>query len=102
MLLLCFQKEEFDDDDEWNPCKAAGVCLMLMATCCEDDIVPHVLPFVKEHIKSPDWRYRDAAVMAFGKFLLRGRYRTPCFTLCQRTHQKSRLAIPRCSCHGLW
>lgn len=40
---------------------------MLMATCCEDDIVPHVLPFVKEHIKSPDWRYRDAAVMAFGK-----------------------------------
>jgi len=59
-------QEEFDDDDEWNPCKAAGVCLMLMATCCEDDIVPHVLPFVTEHIKNTDWRYRDAAVMAFG------------------------------------
>jgi len=39
---------------------------MLMATCCEDDIVPHVLPFVTEHIKNTDWRYRDAAVMAFG------------------------------------
>lgn len=63
------KQEEFDDDDEWNPCKAAGVCLMLMATCCEDDIVPHVLPFVKNNINSPDWRYRDAAVMAFGSIL---------------------------------
>jgi len=63
------KQEEFDDDDEWNPCKAAGVCLMLMATCCEDDIVQHVLPFVTEHIKNPDWRYRDAAVMAFGSIL---------------------------------
>jgi len=41
------KQEEYDDDDDWNPCKAAGVCLMLLATCCEDDIVPHVLPFVK-------------------------------------------------------
>lgn len=42
---------------------------MLLANCCEDDIVPHVLPFIKEHIKNPDWRYRDAAVMAFGCIL---------------------------------
>nr|XP_055113278.1 importin subunit beta-1 isoform X2 [Symphalangus syndactylus] len=62
-------RDENDDDDDWNPCKAAGVCLMLLATCCEDDIVPHVLPFIKEHIKNPDWRYRDAAVMAFGCIL---------------------------------
>lgn len=41
---------------------------MLMAACCEDDIVPHVLPFVKNNIKHTDWRYRDAAVMAFGEF----------------------------------
>lgn len=68
-------QEEFDDDDEWNPCKAAGVCLMLMATCCEDDVVPHILPFVKDNISSPDWRYRDAAVMAFGKCMLSGRLR---------------------------
>ncbi|NXW55096.1 IMB1 protein, partial [Eurystomus gularis] len=63
------KQDENDDDDDWNPCKAAGVCLMLLATCCEDDIVPHVLPFIKEHIKNPDWRYRDAAVMAFGSIL---------------------------------
>nr|XP_023409161.1 importin subunit beta-1 [Loxodonta africana] len=63
------KQDENDDDDDWNPRKAAGVCLMLLATCCEDDIVPHVLPFIKEHIKNPDWRYRDAAVMAFGCIL---------------------------------
>ncbi|XP_069768405.1 importin subunit beta-1-like isoform X2 [Narcine bancroftii] len=63
------KQDENDDDDDWNPCKAAGVCLMLLATCCEDDIVPHILPFIKEHIKNLDWRYRDAAVMAFGSIL---------------------------------
>merc|ERR1719242_2341938 len=63
------KQEEFDDDDDWNPCKAAGVCLMLLATCCEDDVVQHVLPFVKEHIVNNDWRFRDAAVMAFGSIL---------------------------------
>lgn len=63
------KQEEYDDDDEWNPCKAAGVCLMLMATCCEDGVVQHVLPFVKDNISSPDWRYRDAAVMTFGSIL---------------------------------
>jgi len=63
------KQEEHDDEDDWNPCKAAGVCLMLMASCCEDDIVPHVLPFVKGNIKHPDWRNRDAAVMAFGSIL---------------------------------
>lgn len=62
-------QDENNDDDDWNPCKAAGVCLMLLATCCEDDVVPHVLPFIKEHIKHPDWRYRDASVMAFGSIL---------------------------------
>lgn len=63
------KQEEFDDEDDWNPSKAAGVCLMLLASCCEDSIVPHVLPFVKDNIKNPDWRFRDAALMAFGSIL---------------------------------
>lgn len=68
-VTVCVLQDENDDDDDWNPCKAAGVCLMLLATCCEDDVVPHVLPFIKENIKHPDWRYRDASVMAFGSIL---------------------------------
>ena len=63
------KQEEFDDEDDWNPCKAAGVCLVLLATCCHDDIVPHVLPFLKENIKNNHWRYRDASLMAFGAIL---------------------------------
>ena len=42
---------------------------MLLATCCQDDIVPHVLPFVKENIEHTDWRFRDASLMAFGAIL---------------------------------
>ncbi|XP_042897818.1 importin subunit beta-1 isoform X1 [Parasteatoda tepidariorum] len=69
LMQTLTKQEEHDDEDDWIPSKAAGVCLMLMAACCEDDIVCHVLPFVKNNIKNPDWRYRDAAVMAFGCIL---------------------------------
>lgn len=69
LMTKLTKQEEMDDEDDWNPSKAAGVCLMLLSTCCEDDIVPHVLPFVKENIKNADWRYRDAALMAFGSIL---------------------------------
>ncbi|KAH8279580.1 hypothetical protein KR018_003313 [Drosophila ironensis] len=63
------KQDECDDDDTWSPSKAASVCLMVLATCCEDDIVPHVLPFIKENIESSNWRFRDAAVMTFGSVL---------------------------------
>ncbi|CAK8673507.1 unnamed protein product [Clavelina lepadiformis] len=63
------RQEELDDEDDWNPSKAAGICLMLLATLCEDDVLPQVVPFVTSHINSTDWRYRDAAVMAFGSIL---------------------------------
>uniref|UniRef100_A0A0A9X169 Importin subunit beta n=3 Tax=Lygus hesperus TaxID=30085 RepID=A0A0A9X169_LYGHE len=69
VLTKLTKQEEFDDEDAWNPSKAAGVCLMLLATCCEDNIVQYVLPFVQQNIKSTDWRYRDAALMAFGAIL---------------------------------
>lgn len=62
---LCEQKDS-EDDDEWNPCKAAGVCLMLLSSCVEDEILPHVMPFINDNIKSTNWQMRDAAVMAFG------------------------------------
>lgn len=63
------KQEEGDDDDDWNPSKSASVCLMLLATCCEDDIVPFVLPFITENIQSANWRYRDAALMVFSSIL---------------------------------
>lgn len=63
------KQDENDDEDEWNPCKAAGVCLMLLANCTENDIVPHVVPFITSNISLEDWHCRDAAVMAFGSIL---------------------------------
>lgn len=62
-------QEETDDDDDWNPCKAAGVCLMLLANCAENMIIQYVFPFVSENIKHANWRHREAAVMAFGSML---------------------------------
>ena len=38
------KQEEYDDEDDWNPSKAAGVCLMLLASCCEDKIGTHLYP----------------------------------------------------------
>ncbi|XP_026687513.1 importin subunit beta-1-like [Diaphorina citri] len=63
------KQEELDDEDDWNPCKAAGVCLMLLSSCCEEDMVPHILPFVNANIEHADWRHRDAALMSFGAIL---------------------------------
>lgn len=69
LMLTLTKQEEYDDEDDWNPCKAAGVCLSLMASCCEDEIVELAVPFINEHIKSQDWKFRDAAVMALGSIL---------------------------------
>lgn len=69
LLETLTKQDEFDDEDDWNPCKAAGVCLSLMASCCEDGIVELIVPFVAENITSADWKRRDAAIMALGSIM---------------------------------
>ncbi|VEL23987.1 unnamed protein product [Protopolystoma xenopodis] len=69
LMRIMAQQDEAADDDDWNPSKAAGVCLVLLAQCCEDSIVPLVIPFVNDNIKHENWRMRDAAIMAFGSIL---------------------------------
>jgi len=69
LMLILARQEEMDDEDDWNPSKAAGVCLMLLSSLCEDDVLEFVVPFVTNNIRSNDWRFRDAAVMAFGSIL---------------------------------
>lgn len=69
LLVTLTKQEEFDDEEDWTPCKGAGVCLMLMANTAEDAIVNHVLPFVQQYMTNDDWRYRDAAVYALGAIL---------------------------------
>ena len=70
MFRLAQQDDlEVENDHELTPSKSAGVCLNILAMCCENDIVDLVVPFVYEYIAHGDWRCRDAAVMAFGSIL---------------------------------
>jgi importin subunit beta-1 len=69
LLLLLTKQEEDASDDEWNVSMAAGTALALLAQCVGDGIVAPVIPFVEGNIKSGDWRFREAAVMAFGSIL---------------------------------
>ncbi|KAJ3074416.1 karyopherin beta [Podochytrium sp. JEL0797] len=69
LLVLLTQKEEDEDEDEWNISMAAATCLSLLAPVFEDDIVGYVLPWVQQHLQNPDWKFREAAVMAFGSIL---------------------------------
>lgn len=69
LLLLLTKQEEDATDDEWNVSMAAGTCLALLAQCVGDGIVTPIIPFVEGNIKSPEWRCREAAVMAFGSIL---------------------------------
>jgi hypothetical protein len=71
IIIFFCKQEEFDDEDDWIPSKAAGVCLMLLAQCCENAVVQPILEFVNAHFESTNWKERDAAIMAFGKTFLR-------------------------------
>ncbi|XP_057303593.1 importin subunit beta-1-like [Hydractinia symbiolongicarpus] len=69
LLHILTKQEEYDDEEDWTPHKAAGVCLMLLASCCDNEIVQHVLPFIQSNLQSTEWKLRDAAVMAFGSIM---------------------------------
>ncbi|KIH58081.1 HEAT repeat protein [Ancylostoma duodenale] len=66
--IIYMSLDENDDDDDWTPSKAAGVCIMLMAQCVGDTILDPVMPFLK-HFSSTNWKYKEAAIMAFGSIL---------------------------------
>ncbi|CCH45624.1 Importin subunit beta-1 [Wickerhamomyces ciferrii] len=66
--LLTRQNEDLDDDS-WNVSMAAGACLQLFAQDTGNYVVQPTLQFVEANISSPEWRNREAAVMAFGSIL---------------------------------
>jgi len=70
LLNVCLTKQsEQLDDDTWNIAMAAGTCLGLIAQATGDACVGHVLPFVRNYLTSSEWRYREAATLAFGCIL---------------------------------
>ena len=68
LLSLTKQSEELDDET-FNLAKAAAICIGNAAEATADACIDHVLPFVKENIRHPNWRFREAATLAFGYIL---------------------------------
>ena len=70
IILETLSKQSEDmDEDSWNIAKAGAACLEAIAQTIGDNIVGFVLPFVTTNINSPDWRMKEAAIMAFGMIL---------------------------------
>ena len=69
LLDLLTQQDEDAADDEYDTQRAAYQCLQLYAQAVGNVIVPSVLAFVEANIRSENWRFRDAAVSAFGAIM---------------------------------
>ncbi|ETN46304.1 uncharacterized protein HMPREF1541_00488 [Cyphellophora europaea CBS 101466] len=69
LLMLMTKVEEDDADEEYNVARAAYQCLQLFAQTIGGDVVPIVLQFVEQYIRSQNWRERDAAVSSFGAIM---------------------------------
>jgi importin subunit beta-1 len=62
-------KEDEPEEDTWNVAKASGTCLALVAQCVGDDVVGQVMPFITQNINNENWKFREAATLAFGAIL---------------------------------
>ncbi|KAK2075143.1 hypothetical protein P8C59_009293 [Phyllachora maydis] len=69
LLLLLTKQDEDAADDEYNISRAAYQCLQLYAQAVGAVIIPPVIQFVEENLRSEDWHERDAAVSAFGAIM---------------------------------
>jgi len=69
LLQALTQQNEDPEDDEWGVSLASATCIGLCAQVSGDAIVPHVLPFVQQNVGNSNWRFREAAILAFGCIL---------------------------------
>lgn len=65
LLETLTKQDEEADEDTYNLHMAGSVSLGLFSQTVEDRIVGFVMPFVTQYIQSDNWRFRDAAIMAF-------------------------------------
>lgn len=69
LLSLLTRQNEDPEDDDWSVAMAAGSCLQLFATTTAMYVVEPTLTFFAANVGLPEWRNREAAVMAFGSIL---------------------------------
>ncbi|KAI1391938.1 ARM repeat-containing protein [Hypoxylon trugodes] len=69
LLQLLTKQDEDATDEEYNLARAAYQCLQLYAQAVGPNIIPPVIQFVEQHLRSEDWHFREAAVAAFGAIM---------------------------------
>lgn len=69
LLGLLTRQNEDPEDEDWTVAMAAAACLQLFAQDTTNYVVQPTLQFVEANINSPNWRNKEAAVMAFGSIL---------------------------------
>jgi len=69
VFILMHLAKDNEFDDEWNISMACGSLLGLVAQIVGNPIVDKVLEYVTKYISSPEWYYRDAAILAFGSIM---------------------------------
>jgi len=63
------KQQSEEDDDTWNLAMAAGTCLTLVAQVVGDQCVDPVVAFVHANFTNADWKYREAAILAYGSIM---------------------------------
>ncbi|WFD34898.1 hypothetical protein MCUN1_001743 [Malassezia cuniculi] len=62
--------DDYDDEDDvlgsWNLRKCAAAALDVLAVRFQNDILPVLLPLLKERLFSSDWVQREAGILALG------------------------------------
>eukprot|EP00808_Paulinella_micropora_P006472 g8429.t1 len=72
LCLECLTRQPTDLDENESapiPAKRAALFVKLAAKCTKSAVLPHVMPFVNKNVQNPDWRYKEAATLAFGCIL---------------------------------
>lgn len=63
------RQQSEEDDDTWNLAMAAGTCLGLVSQVVGDKCVDLVVQFISANFGNADWRFREAAVLAYGSIM---------------------------------
>ncbi|GAM23184.1 hypothetical protein SAMD00019534_063590 [Acytostelium subglobosum LB1] len=68
-ILNTLTRQDEHNTDTWNVCMAGSTCLTYIAHNVGDQVLPFVIPYVKQHVLSTEWRFREASLVALGSVL---------------------------------
>ncbi|MGH0176976.1 UNVERIFIED_CONTAM: hypothetical protein FKN15_074007 [Acipenser sinensis] len=65
-----FDEDEDDDDDDtlsdWNLRKCSAAALDVLANVFRDELLPHLLPLLKELLFHPEWVIKESGILVLG------------------------------------